>query len=151
MDGKSQRKKPSRKWRRDLESKRKSKKRTSLGQIHQADKSGNLIYGTNASEVSSNVSLNNSKNGNELASKEGLKFFYTNADQFVNKREGLLILIAEDKPGVILITEVIPKSQVSPCDYMDSFGNRWIETSIELRSGRFESRCIWYKRGSNLF
>ena len=103
MGGKSQRKKPSGKWQRYLESKRKSTKRTSLGVIHQTDKSGNLIYDINASEVSSNV-----------ASKEGLKYLYTNADQFVNKRDELVMLIAEDKPDVIFITEVIPKSQVNP-------------------------------------
>ena len=51
--GKAKEKKPSGKWQRYLESKRKSKKRTSLVEIHQADKSGNLIYDTNASEVSS--------------------------------------------------------------------------------------------------
>ena len=38
-------------------------------------KNDNLINDTNASEVSSNVSLNNPKIVNELASKEGLKFF----------------------------------------------------------------------------
>ena len=63
-----------------------------------------------------NVSLNNSKIVNELPSK-GLKFSYTNADQFVNKREGLLILIGEDKPDVILTTEIIPKSQVNPISW----------------------------------
>ena len=40
-----------------------------------------------------------------------LKFLYTNADQFVNKRDDLLARIAGDEPDVILITEFIPKSQ----------------------------------------
>ena len=46
--------------------------------------------------------------------KNSLKFFYTNADQFVNKRDDLLARIADDEPDVILITEVIPKSQSNP-------------------------------------
>ena len=45
---------------------------------------------------------------------EGIKFFYTNADQFVNKRDDLLARIACDEPDVIMITEVIPKSQSNP-------------------------------------
>ena len=43
-----------------------------------------------------------------------MKFFYTNADQFVNKRDDLLCMIAGDEPDVILITEVIPKCQTNP-------------------------------------
>ena len=43
-----------------------------------------------------------------------MKFFYTNADQFVNKRDDLLCTIAGDEPDVILITEVIPKCQTNP-------------------------------------
>ena len=43
-----------------------------------------------------------------------LKFLYTNADQLVNKRKDLEMLIADDKPDVMLITEVIPKNQVNP-------------------------------------
>ena len=39
---------------------------------------------------------------------------YTNADQFVNKRDCLLAQIADDEPDVIMITEVIPKSQANP-------------------------------------
>ena len=39
---------------------------------------------------------------------------YTNADQFLNKREELLMLIANDNPDLIIITEVIPKAQVNP-------------------------------------
>ena len=43
-----------------------------------------------------------------------MKFLYTNADQFVNKRDELLARIAGDEPDVIMITEVIPKSQSNP-------------------------------------
>ena len=45
---------------------------------------------------------------------EGIKFWYTNADQFINKRDFLLARIADDEPDVIMITEVIPKSQANP-------------------------------------
>ena len=39
---------------------------------------------------------------------------YTNADQFVNKRDDLQARITDDEPDVILITEVIPKCQSNP-------------------------------------
>jgi len=39
---------------------------------------------------------------------------YTNADQFVNKRDDLLTLIANNEPDVILINETIPKAQTVP-------------------------------------
>ena len=45
---------------------------------------------------------------------DGMKFLYTNADQFVNKRDDLLARIAGDEPDIIMITEVIPKSQKNP-------------------------------------
>ena len=42
-------------------------------------------------------------------SEQGLKCFYTNGDQFVNKRDDLIMFIGDDTPDVILITEVITK------------------------------------------
>ena len=39
---------------------------------------------------------------------------YTNADQFLNKRDDLETMIMDDKPNIILITETIPKAQMSP-------------------------------------
>ena len=39
---------------------------------------------------------------------------YTNADQFVNKRDFLSSEIAGTEPDIIIITEVIPKAQVQP-------------------------------------
>ena len=50
----------------------------------------------------------------KVLSKEGLHVFYTNADQFVNKREDLLMRIASDQPDSVLITEIIPKKQENP-------------------------------------
>ena len=35
--------------------------------------------------------------------------FYTNADQFPNKRDELLLVIAGDEPDIIILTEVLPK------------------------------------------
>jgi len=43
--------------------------------------------------------------------KTSLKVFYTNADQFLNKRDDLLLHIAGNEPDVIMITEVLPKVQ----------------------------------------
>ena len=43
-----------------------------------------------------------------------LKVLYTNADQFLNKRDQLSMLIAGDEPDIIIINEVIPKAQVHP-------------------------------------
>ena len=43
-----------------------------------------------------------------------MKFLYTNADQFVNKRDDLLMLIANNEPDVIMINETIPKAQSAP-------------------------------------
>ena len=41
-------------------------------------------------------------------------YILTNADQFVNKRDDMLTRIAGDEPDIILISEVIPKSQSNP-------------------------------------
>ena len=50
----------------------------------------------------------------KVITKEGITFFYTNADQFVNKRDELNMVIVDDKPDVMFITEVIPKKQINP-------------------------------------
>ena len=41
---------------------------------------------------------------------------YTNADQFLCKRDELLMEIAGKEPSIMLITEVIPKAQLQPID-----------------------------------
>ena len=43
-----------------------------------------------------------------------LSILYTNADQFINKRDDMLAVIAGQEPDIILIAEVIPKSQSNP-------------------------------------
>jgi len=40
--------------------------------------------------------------------------FYTNADQALNKKEELLVMISNDNPDIIILTEVIPKAQSNP-------------------------------------
>ena len=45
-----------------------------------------------------------------------LKIFYTNCDQFLNKRDDLLMCVADEPPDIILLVEVIPKAQVAPND-----------------------------------
>ena len=39
---------------------------------------------------------------------------YTNTDQFINKRDDLSMLICNDEPDLILLTETIPKAQTLP-------------------------------------
>ena len=46
--------------------------------------------------------------------ESGLKYIYTKADQPRDKIEDLKMLLAEDEPDVIMITEVIPKAQKNP-------------------------------------
>ena len=43
-----------------------------------------------------------------------LNVLYTNADQFLNKCDHLLISITIDRPDIILITEVFPKALTIP-------------------------------------
>jgi len=40
---------------------------------------------------------------------KSLSVFYTNTDQFVNKRDLLLVQIADKNPDLILISELLPK------------------------------------------
>jgi len=47
-----------------------------------------------------------------------LKVLYTNADQFLNKWDDILMLITGNKPDLILINEVLPKAHstcISSC------------------------------------
>ena len=50
----------------------------------------------------------------EIKTISSLKYHnYTNADQFLNKRDDLLLHIAGNEPDIIMITEVLPKVQPS--------------------------------------
>ena len=44
------------------------------------------------------------------------KVFYTKSDQLLNKRDDLLMQIADTPPDIILISEVIPKTQTNLID-----------------------------------
>ena len=68
---------------------------------------------TNSNEDNEGVTTNSSIT-QVISNNESLKFLYTNADQFVNKRNDLCMLITGDEPDIMLITEVIPKNQVNP-------------------------------------
>ena len=87
------------------------KKRTPNQEVFQETSSSSY-------SLSSNIYTNNKASKKDApfkkVYKKGLTFLYTNADQFVNKRDDLIMFIANDSPYVILITEVIPKKQVNP-------------------------------------
>ena len=94
-----------------MEGERQSKKRVELGVIHQT---------INSETTQEEVVINTKDNGKHQANKykrisnNNITCFYTNADQFVNKKEELVSAIADEKPDIILITEVIPKNQTHP-------------------------------------
>ena len=56
---------------------------------------------------------------NALNKENGFKVFYTNADSLLNKRSEMELLVAEIKPNIIAVTEVIAKNQQSfePSEY----------------------------------
>ena len=64
-------------------------------------------------DVGESKQINNNKVSKYIYNK-GLNCYYTNADQFLNKREDLVMAIADQKPDVIFISEVIPKNQTNP-------------------------------------
>ena len=41
---------------------------------------------------------------------------YANVDQLLNKKDDLEMLIADNKPDIMLFTEVIPKAQKNPIE-----------------------------------
>ena len=47
---------------------------------------------------------------NKGINKYKLKVLYTNADQFLNKRDHLLVHIAGNTPDIIVISEMLPKA-----------------------------------------
>ena len=49
-----------------------------------------------------------------MATEQGLRCLYSNADQLLNKMEDLRAMIAADVPDIMIITEVIPKAQKHP-------------------------------------
>ena len=70
----------------------------------------------------------------------GLNCLYTNADQLLNKLDDLLILITSNEPGIMMVTEVIPKEQQNSVPYSQLSIKGYDTTS------RGESWNIWYTR-----
>ena len=73
-------------------------------------------------------------NSSKVSDTKGLKFLYTNADQFINKREDLIMFICDDEPDVLMIAKVIPKKQENPITYarLDIDGYKCV---LKLRPG----------------
>ena len=62
--------------------------------------------------------INHSIDSEPFINLDQLQFFYTNADQFINKHDDLVALIAGNEPDLILITEITPKvhcTTISKC------------------------------------
>ena len=93
-----------------------------LDQVYEEQTSGttsnpiinNILMKDNTAIESSRPKTANTNVCSKVLSKERLHGFYTDADQFVNKREDLLMRIASDQPDIMLITEIIPKKQENP-------------------------------------
>ena len=94
-----------------VESAGQSKKRPSFGKNHQAEIIDTMTVTNHERKMTSAVHIYTSK---EQVGESGLKCIYTNVDQLLNKIEDLKMLIADDVPDVIMITEVIPKAQKKP-------------------------------------
>ena len=92
-----------------IQGKRISKKRHALGEIHQASikKLSNKEDIRKSSKKSRNK-RNNKAKGNQT---HDLTVLYTNADQFSNKKDELLLFIDSKQPDIIMITEMLPKNQ----------------------------------------
>ena len=60
------------------------------------------------------------KPNNEKSTKEvefnGISCLYSNVDQLLNKMDDLCMLIANNKPDIMLFTEVVPKAQRNPIE-----------------------------------
>ena len=90
---------------------------------------------------------------NYLVSKTGLNFLYTNADQFINKRDELSMFIASDPPDIMLITEIIPKKQTNPIAkcLLDidgyNFQLNFYPNECNLGASGIRGVAIYYKEG----
>ena len=82
-----------------------------LGEIHQASikKLSNKEDIRKSSKKSRNK-RNNKAKGNQT---HDLTVLYTNADQFSNKKDQLLLFIDNKQPDIIMITEMLPKNQIN--------------------------------------
>ena len=89
------------------------KRQYALGEIPQAHKLNN---------DKESISKNYTKN--KGCTLDDVKVLYTNADQLPNKKDDLMLFIADNEPDIIMITEVIPKQQknVIPIALLDIEG-----------------------------
>ena len=85
--------------------------RSSLGKNHQAEIIDITTVTNNEREMTSGIYDYTSK---RQLGESGLKYISTNANQLLNKIEYLKMLVADDEPVMIMITEVIPKAQKNP-------------------------------------
>ena len=100
-----------------------------LGEIPQAHKLNN-------DNVKESISKSHTKiKGCTL---DDIKVLYTNADQLPNKKDDLMLFIADNEPDIIMITEVIPKQQknVIPIVLLDHYFNFDIENENLGSSGK---------------
>ena len=101
---------------------RDTKKRPTPGDVHQAITLSNEKSNQNNKEIYESIHvIEKSRRTNiykTCISKTGdnLKAMYTNADQFLNRKEDLPELIAGNEASIVMITEVIPKAQINPIE-----------------------------------
>ena len=73
------------------------------------------------SEIPQSQGSTISSNYSEIQNSNGLSVMYTNIDTYLNKREEFLIQIADTKPDIICLVEILPKSPgitFHQCEYM---------------------------------
>jgi len=75
-----------------------------------SESDSNLSEETNVSSLSSDSDTESEQN---YTRENGLNIYYTNADNLINKKDELDILIQERNPDMIVITEVYPKTSKS--------------------------------------
>ena len=84
----------------------------SLRRINLPDKCSNISVRNN-SVYSNDDSVNFDNLSTQISNSvrhKCLDIFYTNADQFSNKKDDLCMAITNKEPDIILITEVLPKA-----------------------------------------
>ena len=97
-----------------LQNKRYSKKRVTPGEVRQA--MNRMQCTKNDKNVKNGLSSMFKHNNGKCCNNRKLQATYTNADQFLNKRDELVESITGNEPDIIMITEVIPKAQLNPIE-----------------------------------
>ena len=97
-----------------LQNKRYFKKRVTPGEVRQA--MNRMQCTKNDKNVKNGLSSKFKHNNGKCCNNRKLQAMYTNADQFLNKRDELVESITGNEPDIIMITEVIPKAQLNPIE-----------------------------------